>query len=515
MKALMRSLCAIAVVFSASLAQASYLDLIGFPELQSLMGAGIPTGAGVGVHHVEAGSGTAYGPNIATAGFSSQVFAPQSGAMTTLSHANNVGLNFYGTGSIAPQIGNSVANPVKPYRAGGTDGWFDSFLNNSVAAAPLTDSSVRIGNHSYIGQASALTLSRIDFIVEEDDFIQVVGLPNNQTELDNAGIDGSLWKSAYNVISVGRTSGVHIGGTVDMGAPYSAGRVAPTLVTPAFRPDNVTTATSWGTPMVSAAAALLVETAHTQPSLSLNRSFNNRTFTGGNVLYEGESSEVIKATLMAGADRNVPAQRGADLTDYTIDSTNNLDHRYGAGQLNINNSYRIMAAGQHDSVQDGNANDIASRGWDYDPAFGGSSASNTQSSYFFTAAADGTLFASLVWNLDVDIVTSPGFSVGVDLVDLNLEFYDVTGGNTLIVSASSMSTIENTENIYYQGLVAGNRYEMRVVENEASPFLWDYALAWRMELVPEPATSGLILSAIAFLPALRRARHRSQAAPRG
>jgi len=95
--------------------------------------------------------------------------------------------------------------------------------------------------------------------------------------------------------------------------------------------------------MVASAAALLLQAGD-------NAGLSNGTINlerRGTTIHHAQTSEVIKSVLMAGADRYGMAQA------YTIDSSNNLDSHYGAGQLNIFNSYNILAAGERNSSQDG------------------------------------------------------------------------------------------------------------------------------------------------------------------
>ena len=84
-------------------------------------------------------------------------------------------------------------------------------------------------------------------------------------------------------------------------------------------------------PVVAAAAAVLIDLAR-----QINAPDNN---------------DVIKAVLMAGADRRTDNGTGAEIEDYRVTpenrTDNGLDRRYGAGQVNIANSYAIIAAGQH------------------------------------------------------------------------------------------------------------------------------------------------------------------------
>lgn len=488
-----------ACLLAASSADATYNDLMGFPELQAQLGGSIPTGSSIEVQHVEAevANGTSAGHYFPASGeFSGKaltnetVIAGATTADTGISpHASTAGRNFYGnTNSIAPGI-----STIKVFEA---NHWLTSgFLRRGSSGAPLM-TTTRVSNHSWVGSYQNASdtveaLQRTDFVVEQDDFIVVAGVPNG------GGTNQPLLKDAYNEISVGLTNGNHREGTIALDATYVAGRTAPDLVTPGFRFDNNFQATSWATPMVSAGAALLLETG--QMAALSNGTITNRTRT----INHAETSEVIKAVLMAGTDRYLTGFRDpafTDLTDYTIDTTNNLDLDYGAGQMNIFNSYNILAAGEQDSIEDGLTVAIGDRGWDYDPSFGGAGLSNSNGTYRFIAANTGDLLQStLAWNAQVDIA---GTLLTTTVNDFNLALVDVTNPLSETVVQSSNSALHNTENLYFDGLIAGNTYELRVTST--SMVDWDYALAWQITGVPEPSTLLLAACVFAALPYRRR-----------
>ena len=519
--------------FCSTCAVATYQDTVGYPQLQVQLGASIPTGAGIEVQHVEASNSVGrYFPG-AHAEFSGKSLTnvtfnagATQGNTVASGHARDIGITFYGnTVSIAPGITdiqsyevfhwlgynlNTTTNALTPTPSG--------FLNTGSSSSVLPDvTTARVANHSWVtqfttGSTNSEALRRLDYVVERDDFLNVVGILNG-----NGGTDLGLLKTAFNDISVGRTDGVHREGTMGVDSRYTAGRVAPELVAPGFgsnddtdgEPPVLLTSASSATAMVSSATALLLEVAQ-NPLLS-DATITNRTRT----INHAETSEVIKAVLMAGADRAVDNPRGPDLTNYTIDTANNLDLDYGAGQLNVFNSYNILAAGEHTSDQDRGSNlDIANLGWDYDPHFGGADSTNNRGSYFFTAANNGGhLHATLAWNIQVT-----GFSSSASnttLRDLNLVLFDVT--NNQVVSglgASSLSTTENTENIFFSGLVAGNRYEIRVESASGQPaFDWDYGLAWRISgivgQVPEPSNVAISILGVLSVFAAGRLRYRA------
>ena len=497
-------------------ASATYTELIGFPELQDQLGTNLPTGAGIQVQHVEGAAGGAqagsYAPDpdesvnlgktINNVTFFSGV---NQGSLGVSNHARGVGFYFYGNStSVSPGI-----TAVDVYEAnhwmgfninGSSASAHSSGFLNTLGALPET-TSARVANHSWVGEFGSSSINsqvvrRLDYVVEQDDLINVVGIQNGF-----ANSDRSLLKSAFNDISVGVSNADHYIDTIGIDSIYTGGRVAPDVVAPGVNFSNTVVRTSSATPMVSSLAALLLDVA--DDSELSNGTVTNRTRT----INHAETSEVIKAILMAGADRSVDNSHGPDLTDYSVDTSNNLDSDYGAGQVNVLHSYNILAAGEHDSDQDrGTTVDINPFGWDYDSNFGGDNSTNDRASYQFTASSNSeVLHATLAWNLEVKGFTaSPG---NTTLRDLNLVLYDVTNQQVVTQKgATSQSTTENTENIFFDGLVAGNRYEIRVeAASGEADFDWDYALAWRIEpwnlyQVPEPSGVGLtLLGLLSFL----------------
>lgn len=454
-------------------AAADYKNDIGYVELRTLLGASTPTGDGVNVVQAEASlvaienaNYPVYAPDTANGLFSGKTFRfPGTPSTSVSAHATGVGKSFYGNDGIAPGI-----ERIAGYDA---DEWMQGLLTYT-ALAPVDGS--RIANHSWIAndlsaQEAGLMLRLVDRQVQRNEFLQVVGMNN---EIGNAPLLGS----GYNVIAVGRTDGLQDRGSDPVDAVYAAGRARPDLVAPQ-------SSTSGATPIVAAAAALLVETGHKGALAVSNGSVD---IAGVGTVYNAERAETVKAALMAGADRSTHnTATTANIADYRAGShqtVNGLDDRFGAGQVNILHSYRIIAAGEQDSVEDGgNTDDIVSAGFDYDAAFGGLD-SNDTATYRLTALSDVNLTASLVWNLGV----SNDRHLIATLHDLNLELFDIT---TQTVAAFSASHADNSENLWFQ-LVTGHRYELLVKSGEAGPFSWDYALAWHMSPSAPVPLSGTI-----------------------
>jgi len=479
-------------LYTSSITLAADFTDVGYSALQAELGAGTPTGAGVRAAQVEApindtsgGTAPIYMPNPSDAEFSGKAITAINGnpSGSFSGHATVVGRLFYGnTSSIAPGM-----TQIAAYDA---NSWFSGLSNSSGTA---TTGPTRITNHSWVGtgdtpSATGQILRLVDRQVHVNESIQIVGLANGSA-------DSPLLGSAYNVISVGRTDGGHQRNTVPVSGDslYGSVRTAPLLVAP----ESIT---SNATPVVSAAAALLVQTGH-DAGLSLSES--STSISGVGTIYNAERSETIKAALMAGADRDTSnIGTTANISDYRSaghETANGLDDRYGAGQVDILNSYHILTGGEQPSVQEGGG-DIDRFGFDYGEAFGGLSGSPRTASYFFSTATDVTLFSSLAWNVAV----SNDNALTTSRHRLNLSLFDVTANSLL---GESSSDLDNTQNLYMR-LLAGRRYELRVTAGETGSFSQDYTLAWRMEVaaVPIPAAIWLFGSGVVTLLGLARRR---------
>lgn len=463
-------------------ASATYKDDIGYTQLAHELGSQLPTAAGVKVSQIEAnGGGTgyySYMPNPSGSEFTGKTITPTLGNPPTYpytysSHATSVGNLFYGKySSIAPGI-----TDITSYLA---DYWLDyGFLNTTWGVQPASCDS-RVGNHSWVGYAddpaiNSEILRRLDWVIERDEYIQVVAMNNGSSNQPLLG-------SSFNSIAVGLSNVSSANGSYALDSPYGAGRTRPDIVAPM-------TYTSYATPVVASATALLVQKGH-DSGLSLSRDplVNSTTNRNGDTIYNSERSEVVKAAIMAGGDRT-------KVSGYTVNTANGLDSRYGAGQLNIYNSYHIIAAGEQNSKEDAASHlgMISNYGFDYDPYFGGLSGSNTTGSYYFHTSGTGTFAASLVWNLNVNGGTLNNFDGTATLYHLYLSVYDVSNPLDPVLLIIANSLLDNTENIWTS--LSANRDYLLQVQTASGPgaFLWDYALAWDIAApVPLPGTAGLL-----------------------
>jgi hypothetical protein len=272
--------------------------------------------------------------------------------------------------------------------------------------------------------------------------------------------------------------------------------------------------TSGATPVVSSAAAVLVEVGH-KGATSLSTGFTtnrageaDQIISNAEKIYNAERADTIKAALMAGADRVTHNSTTANIADYRIaghQTLNGLDDRFGAGQVNIFTSYQIIAGGEHDKLVNGSvdiscsAGTVLCGGFDHVDGFGGFDSSPTENRYIiFTGTQSWLLSAALVWNVQV----ADDFKT-VTLNNLDLQLTDANGS----VLFSSASTFDNTENMWLT-LAGNNTYTLSVFARGIAPYSQSYALAWHLSAVPLPATIWLFAPALGIL-SFRRKRFSS------
>jgi len=438
---------------------------IGYNDLVARLGAGnVPTGAGVGVGQVEAPSGGSYGPNQGNAQFTGKTFTAMSGPPGSSSHATTVGQSFYGnTISIAPGV-----TSIWLYEAGN---WIQNgYLRANFAATspPLVPpAGLRVFNNSWVGNTGDANfditiLRRLDFAIRRDGTLVVSGM-NNGTAANQP-----LVAYAHNGISVGRSDGNHAFGGPPPGGE-GVGLTKPDLVAPG-------TLTSWTTPVVAAAGALLIETAAVDPALIGNAS--------------ADKPPVLKAVLMAGTTHratwsNEPATSGPDRGV----TTTPLDPRYGTDLLNIDRSHMILTGGQHVGSPSASAvQSVPYAGWDF-PAVGASASRfwrldlpNGADELSVVAAWDRVVasnFASFtVANLDLRLWRLENGGALASLVgDGGLAYFD--SGN--VVSAAPMGS--NVEHLHVRGLAPGS-YVLEADRIDAGQLAVPVAVAWFVTAAP-------------------------------
>ncbi|MEO6846982.1 MAG: PEP-CTERM sorting domain-containing protein [Chthoniobacterales bacterium] len=441
---------------------ADYKDDIGYTQLVLELGGSIPTGTGVNVTQIEApltNGGTNYAPDTTNSAFTGKTFIfPVSGS-TVSSHATTVGGYFYGSNSTAPGISQVTVFNVNDWIG-------SSSLRTSLPIAPAI-STGKVQNSSWIGTTDTGSvdteiLERYDYQINRDGVIAVVGVNNGVSSVPN------LLAAGYNSIAVGLSSGNSSSGTTSptLSFIYGNPRQKPDIVVP-------TDATSWATAIVSSSAALLVSSA---PNANAMR------------------PEVIRATLMAGATKT-----GLGGT-WTHTQTVPLDSTYGAGQLNIYNSYHIQQAGQF-AGQTTAVSMVGNTGWDL-----GTAQSASPEYYFFHVSTLSDFSAVLTWNVNV----SANFNwstITPTLANLDLFLYNANGltiGSLVdqSISGAASSTSENVELLWEQNLAVGD-YAIKITSDTTQ----QYGFAW--QTIPEPSTWMLLIFGVIFTGVMIR---RSQSA---
>ena len=179
-------------------------------------------------------------------------------------------------------------------------------------------------------------------------------------------------------------------------------------------------------PMVSASAALLLETA-------IDEGYG-----------DAEENETIRALIMAGATKM------EFLGDWDRTTTRPLDDHYGAGELNIFRSHQILTSGQQVASD---VMDAPLLGWDFRET-------TSDNPYFFEVPADkvmAELSAVLVWNRIVTDAPGSGFYPQPQTLDnLDLKLHSAQGFMLDAELDASLSPADNVEHIYLNALGNGN-----------------------------------------------------------
>lgn len=434
----------------------------------------MPSGRGVPLAHVEShglnGDSAdepgrpqeiSYLPDLERADFEGKSFHDRSQLTNPPAawspHATNMARNLYGLGGLAPAI-----NEIDLYYS---DHWlFGGMLKTGSAGQQPDFERCRVQSHSWVasmdlrinGQPVNFNdeiLKRLDYLIQRDQVVAVVG---------RTGDAKPLLGRARNTISVGTSH---------------AGAERPLIVAPA---SSTSLATAW----VAACAALLLETADQTPS-SREAELARRV-------------ETIRAVLLAGATKHEsefeePWQRTADEP---------LSPRYGAGELNIDRSHAILAAGRQ-AARDSELVPLV--GWDFTLVRPG----RKRLYYFEVPTPEQVQSVSIVatWNRHVSVRRLSDALANVDVrllhVERDFDLGKVVGAEERM--GESASTTSNVEHIYAENLPPG-RYVIEVQSDEP----WDVAIAWNVQLVQPPslrAGIATILLGVAAAFLMARAYH--------
>ncbi len=416
-------ICSLTHLFTSTTGEADWREEVGWNLLQLYAGANLPSGSGIPVEMAEAG--TAYMPDSAHSAFTGISMTNITNTSSNISsHATKVGLNFYGNST-------SLLTGIDTVGIRSADDFVGGFLGTT---GTVGTSSAAVMSHAYIDFAdpeleAALNeiIKRFDFFTQDSGVVNVVGMNNG-----SSSVVPPLFGSSYNAISVGRTDGLHSHGSTPANYP-GPGRQKPEIVAAAF-PN----ATSYATGAVASAATLL----HAKAKLA-----NNANAT---------HPDTIKACLLAGATKE-------EFPAWIQSSLKPLDTTFGAGELNVFHSYRII------EKEESSQGATGFHGW------ARNSANDTQPiTYTFTTPdyePPLTLSAALVWQRGV---TSRGPNYTYDaLADLRLELRDQAGATI----QTSDSTLDNVEHIWNTQLAPNTSYSLRVNSSSGTA---NFSLAWRV-----------------------------------
>lgn len=408
-----------------SVHSADWTVYAGWTLLTNELGTAMPDGTNIAVSQIEGEvAANVYFPGTNAAAFAGKIFNDKTGTHIGESyHASTVGSNLYGAAGAAPGIGY-----IDVYK--NSDWLGDGFLWPATGGDPLTETNC-IQNHCWVGTSSVASnyIRRLDYAIDRDGFSCVVGLNNVTSPIPE------LLSYTYNGIVVGRSSGVHSTGPTTNDV---AGRVKPDMVAPGSQ-------VSWAVPMVSGCAALLMDTA------------DEYGWTNGS------RPQTIKALLMAGATKT---EFGTNW-DRTVSRP--LDERFGAGELNIYNSWHILTNGEQNASETSLVNHI---GWDYEEL-----TAATSRWYFFdvpTNHAPSRFSTILTWHRKItDSNPGPTFSPAAFVANLELFFYEAGGFTPTNLVDHSTSQVDNVEHVF-QTALPGGRYALKVSADADAK----YALAW-------------------------------------
>lgn len=446
------------MVFAIAAQADPTLDTIGVTLLRATDAS--LTGAGVKVAQVEAPentAGTAWQVNPFVVGQPTNLFTYISSGGSASNypntfgiqsaHANSVAAHFYGTGvGVAPGVAH-----VDNFEA-------NHFYQSTILG--LVPIQAKIVNQTFIFGATP-PQETVD--TEYDAY----AAQNNTLFISGVGNSGSpnAPSTAYNGIGVGA-----LGGSSSIGPTSDNGRSKPDITAPG-------SVTSFSTPLVSGAAAILLQAAL-------------RGDAGAGTTNAAADPRTLKTLLLNGAIKP---------TNWTHTATAPLDPRFGSGVLNVFNSYEQLAAGKFPFIESttpaargahlpaSNSGNIASLvGWDFNTIAASLNGDKINHYYFnlpASTAQNFTLTATLVWNRAVG-------QLGINNLDAYL--YN-TSNNTLV--ASSISTVDNVEHIFLPSLPA-SRYDLQVLK-KAGFGSETYALAFEIFAMPltiEKSGTNVVLS---------------------
>lgn len=460
-------IAAVSASILASSAPADVFSDIRYTDLVARLGAAVPTGAGIGVMQCEAPeTGSNYAPDTTLPEFVGKTFTLQSGTFPSSWHASEVGRALYGANT-------SVAPGVPSIFVWNVNSWLGSAYlrvgSGSLTAPVVAPAGVRVMNHSWIGSYGNTSfdneaLRRLDFLIVRDNMFVSAGVNNGAGSLAY-----SLMAYSYNGLAVGLDTGAHSNSVAPAGID-GQGRRKPDIVAPgAF--------TSFGTPVVGAVAALLWDTADSDPAVASNaNAFKALT---------------LKSVIMAGATHPAGWSNGAPTSGASRGITATpLDTVKGVGVVNADRAHMILTAGERDGLAAPSASTFSpSRGWDWIAA--PASGSTTYHSFrLYQGVGEVSVIAA--WNRNVP---SGYTSFSVMDVDLKLKKWvdgvatEISGDGGAAVfgggNCVSASTVDNAEHLYLANLSAGD-YLLEITRKAGTQATMPVVVSWYMPNTVRP-----------------------------
>jgi hypothetical protein len=348
---------------------------------------------------------------------------------TESGHADSVAGLFYGLpGGVATNVAH-----VDNYNAN----YFYSSVINKASQPNIND---RVVNQSFIfgyvpGDVTVSQQQQLDS--QFDDY----AAQYNTLFVSGAGNGGpgsgsvAPPSTCYDGLSVGAYGYANS----SVGPTQDNGRAKPDITAPA-------SATSFSTPQVTGAAAALIQAG--------------LRGDGGGSTNSAADLRMVKALLLNGAIKPV---------DWTNIPPSPLDSRYGAGVLNVFNSYEQLAGGKHAFIVNttvstnsphpptGAAGTVgALSGWDFN-TISSTTSSDSVNHYYFnvTNGVKGAAFtatATLAWNRQLN---------KTNINNLDLFLYYVASSNLI---EASISAVDNVEHLWLPRLPQG-RYDLQVLKH--------------------------------------------------
>jgi len=383
--------------------------------------------------------------NPTNVGAPNNVFTYYSSLGSSSLYPNSVGSNAYHPERVAEFLYGTVSPGPAPAGIATNVAHVDVIDANYFGTAKIEQPAPVNMNDAIVNQSYAYFSLTVAQQQELDSFFDNYSAVSGALLIGSVGAGGSPTSpgTAYDCIAVAAydTNGANssIGPTVDNG------RCKPDITAPDGN-------TSFAIPQVSGAAAVLIQAGGRG---------DGGSFTNGST-----NMLTLKALLLNGAVKPL---------GWTNGTKTPLDARYGAGMLNLYNSYRELTGGRHTNnvnttVTAGGAHPpnaaltntaSALSGWDFNTNT--SSAVNDSINHYYFNVTNGSAnatflsAATLVWNRHNNpAYYGTGTSIGIN----NLRLYLYNAANSNLVTCST-SAVDNVQHLYLPQLAPG-RYDLQV-----------------------------------------------------